>query len=115
MGYHTPGVVHICAWEDGLWWHDTDLDFYEERRDIVERLGVISEKRGGRLILKWTESHARAFQLLHILLHELGHHHDRMTTTSQREAARGEPYAEHYARKHGEAVWDRYLATFGLD
>jgi hypothetical protein len=48
------------------------------------------------------------------LLHELGHHHDRMTTRSRRVGCRGEGYAEGYAWEYERLVWDRYLATFGL-
>ena len=38
-----------------------------------------------------------AYQLLHILLHELGHHHDRLTTKPMGQPNTGEPYAEAYA------------------
>lgn len=62
-----------------------------------------------------TDSQARAYQLLHIFLHELGHHHDRMTTKRQLSTSRGEPYAEAYARRHEGLIWDRYLKVFGLD
>jgi hypothetical protein len=50
---------------------------------------------------------------MHVLLHELGHHHDRITTRSQRDAARGESYAEAYAMRYVEALWHRYFSEFG--
>jgi hypothetical protein len=53
----------------------------------------------GHVELRFTEGQARAYQLLHILPHELGHHHDRITTRSRRRSARGEPYAEAYANR----------------
>ena len=62
----------------------------------------------------WTEAQARAFQLLHILPHELGHHHDRMTTRTRRYAARGEPYAEEYANRVLDDVWPAYISRFGI-
>ena len=62
-----------------------------------------------------TEGQARAFQLLHVLLHELGHHHDHMTTRSRRSAARGEWFAENYASQYEAQVWNDYLRRFGLD
>jgi hypothetical protein len=65
--------------------------------------------------LEWTESQARACQLLHVLLHELGHHHDRMTNRSKTRAARGEPYAERYALRYEAGIWDAYLQEFGLE
>ena len=61
----------------------------------------------------FTESTARAFQLLHILLHELGHHHDLITTRSRRKASRGEKYAEGYALLHSALILDRYVEKFG--
>jgi hypothetical protein len=79
-----------------------------------ELLEVVVEKRGDRLVTKWTEGQARGFQLLHVLLHEFGHHHDRMTTRSRQSAARGEWFAEEYARRHEERIWDEYLRRFDL-
>ena len=84
-GWHDLGTVAVCAWDEGLWqW--VEPEFFDEHRDILVRLGVPAERgavRGEEAVhLLWTEATARAFQLLHILLHELGHHHDRMTTRS---------------------------------
>jgi hypothetical protein len=62
----------------------------------------------------FTESTARAHQLLATLLHELGHHHDRITTKSKIRASRGEGYAESYAKKYANQIWERYIETFGL-
>ena len=62
---------------------------------------------------EFTEAQARAYQLLHILLHELGHHHDRMTTKPKVRASRGEPYAEAYALQYEARIWDRYQEAFG--
>ncbi len=112
MGWCSPGTVAICAWEAELWWEEADRDFVESHRDVLERLGVAIEQKGGNLVVKWTEPQARAFQLLHIFLHELGHHHDRMTTRSRRSAARGESFAETYADRYASRIWDEYLARF---
>ena len=67
----------------------------DAHREILDWLEV---ECGGTEV-RWMESQARAFQLLHILPHELGHHHDCMTTRTQRYAASGEPYAEAYANR----------------
>ncbi len=110
-GYHVPGVVHICAWEAELW-RTTSKGYYEDHKDIFERIGVTSEEtEEGDYLCKFDTSAVRAYQLLHILLHELGHHHDRMTTRSQRRASRGESYAEEYARQYDIAIWQQYLQT----
>ena len=65
-------------------------------------------------LCKFTEAQVRGFQLLDVLLHELGHHHDRMTTRSQRGAERGEAYAEAYAVQYESLIWDQYLRKFPL-
>ena len=62
------------------------------------------EPRDGGLVAKWTEDTVRAYQRLDVLLHELGHHHDRMSTRRQREIARGEPYAECYAELYADRI-----------
>ena len=113
-GWHEPGVVHVCAWESGLW-RETSQGYYDDHKDIFERIGVISEDLGdGFHLCKFDEPAVRAYQLLHILLHELGHHHDRMTTRLQKRASRGEKYAEEYARLHEAAIWQAYQKQFGL-
>ena len=64
--------------------------------------------------VRWTEAQARAFLLLHTLPHELGHHHDAMTPRNPGEPHRGEPYAEAYARRALDALWEPYTRQFGL-
>ena len=63
---------------------------------------------------QFNTAQVRAYQLLHVFLHELGHHHDRITTKSRAETARGENYAEQYAFKHEALIWERYIERFGL-
>jgi hypothetical protein len=110
MGWCWSGVVAVCDWEAGLWWDDADPAWMDEHRELLERLEV--EIAGPEV--RWTEAQARAFQLLHILPHELGHHHDRITTRTRRYAARGEPYAEAYALKVLDDVWPAYITRFGI-
>jgi hypothetical protein len=113
-GWHTPGVVAVCAWEEDLWHeYKPDTDFYDAHAPIFERLGVPSKPlKNGNIQWQFDENSVRAYQLLHILLHELGHHHDRITTRSQVSAARGEPYAEAYALEHEAKIWDDYWRVF---
>ncbi len=111
-GWYIEGVVGVCAWERGLW-RLHPRHYYHENKAVFQRLGVACQPRGERVLCKFTESQARAYQLLNILLHELGHHHDRITTRSQLECSRGEPYAEEYALRYEPIVWRRYLEAFG--
>jgi hypothetical protein len=113
-GWHTAGVVAVCAWERDLW-QETENWFHEDHQAVLDKIGVPSEPTDdGYVLIKWTESTIHAYQLTHILLHELGHHHDRMTTRSRRRAARGEGYAEQYALQYADRIWERYLTDFGL-
>lgn len=113
-GYHVPGVVHVCAWEAEMW-REYPSWYYEEHRDIFARLGVACEETvDGYFECRFDENAVRGYQLLHILLHELGHHHDRMTTRTRKESSRGEKYAEEYARDYEASIWQAYQKAFGL-
>lgn len=111
-GWHLPGVVAVCAWDADLW-VDYRWDFYEDHKPIFNRLGVPAEPIENGYLCQFTEDTARAYQLLYILTHELGHHHDRMTTHSKRCASRGESYAEQYALRYEKQIWARYVEAFG--
>ena len=72
-GFHVPGVVAVCAWERDLWREITD-DHYAKHREVFARLNVEIKETEFGVLCKFDEPSARAYQLLHILLHELGHH-----------------------------------------
>ena len=112
-GYHRSGVVHVCAWYKDFWL-TLSRGGYEQEREFLEKVGVPIEQVEDQFLCKFTESTARAHQLLVTLLHELGHHHDRMTSKRKYFPIRGEAYAEEYARNYAEVIWDKYLDTFGF-
>jgi hypothetical protein len=47
-------------------------------------------------------------------LYELGRHHDRMTTRSQKQSCRGEPFAEEYAVQYEARIWDAFTRAFAF-
>ena len=129
--YGPPGLIGICAWDHDLWWDIIEESWLDEHRPVLELLNVerrlLSEEEERELLglfagsfddrsfeLRWTAVQARAFQLLHILPHELGHHHDRITTSGKRRPQRGESYAENYANHVLGEVWPAYTRTFGV-
>ena len=114
MGWHSRGVVAVCAWERRLW-QEWNSDFVEWHREPLNRLGVPIDRPDacGLTRCHFTEHTARGFQLLHILLHELGHHHDRMTTRSRLRPGRGEMYAEEYSMEYASRIYERYFEEFG--
>jgi hypothetical protein len=113
-GYYRRGELAICAWESELWWEDLSKSWYRQHAELLERLDVAVRKVGSRWVAEWTEDQARAYQLLHVFLHELGHHHDRMTTRSGRHVSRGEAYAESFAFELEEQMWDDFVRVFPL-
>jgi hypothetical protein len=112
--YHEDGVIGLCAWPRGLW-VELPHHFHEENAGVLSRLGVDCTLRKKGVLARFTEGQARAFMLLNIFLHELGHHHDRMTTASRRYASRGEVYAEDYALHYEHEISDAYMRRFSLD
>ena len=112
LGWYGWRIAAVCAWERELA-GECSVAFVSEHEAVLERLEVpVEKRRRGSRWVGWTERSVRDFQLLHVLLHELGHHHDRMTTASQLRAARGEDYAESYALRHAEEIWARYGRVF---
>jgi hypothetical protein len=112
-GWHNNGIIGICAWERDLWRATTRKNF-EDHSELFERLEVPCERRGDSWLLKFTGAKVKAYQLLHVLPHELGHHRDRVTTRSRRRACRGEGFAERYAFECEDRIWDRYMQVFGF-
>ena len=110
-GYHSPGVVHLCAWPQEI-----ELSYFPAPkfdRPLLDKLRVHFENLGDETVALFTLDTARAFMLLDVFLHEIGHHHDAITNRSKR-VARGEPYAEAYALKYGDLVWERFTRHFPL-
>jgi hypothetical protein len=114
FGFHIPGAIHICAWDREMWITVTAA-YYGKSAEFLGRLGVPCEPDGSDgFLCKFNEATARAHQLLGTFLHELGHHHDRITTKSKIRASRGEPYAEAYARAYEARIWRAYQQVFEL-
>ncbi len=111
--YNYLGIIALCAWERDLW-KLGHKSYYVEHQSLFQRLGIPCERRGQDYLCKFTVGTARAYQLLHVFLHELGHHNDLMTSRSQNQCGRGVSYAEDWAFKYEAIVWDRYLEKFGL-
>jgi len=111
-GYHVPGVLHICAWEEDLW-QDWPRKFAQDNVSLLERLRVpTQELSDGQVRCFFSEENAKAFQLLDVFLHELGHHRDRMTTKHGERTARGEEFAERFALEYEAMIFPRYVKVF---
>lgn len=115
FGYHTStyGVIEICAWPREMW-IETTRCFIDEHEAILKKLDVPYVKQNDYWISQFDAPKIRAFQLLHIFLHELGHHYDKITTKRKENSSRGEGYAEEYANTYTEIIWSSFLERFSL-
>ena len=104
-------AIHLNAWMQDLW-VDWYVDYFKEHQFIVERLGVATEACGDIVTCRFTEEQARAFMLLHVFLHELGHHFDR-AHQKHWGTTKGEVYAENFANRLFELIYSDYVQTFG--
>jgi hypothetical protein len=120
--YDHRGILYLCSWDEDLFW-ECEPEFFEAHEPTLQRLGVPSDELlAGVIPLYFDERSARAFQLVHIFLHELGHHRDRMTADPKlrRELGRQgvvldgvEEFAESWALRMEAIVWPRYKEFFG--
>jgi hypothetical protein len=106
------GSIEIPAW-DGDLWTVFPLEHFEEHRALFARLAVASELKDGGIECRFTRPQAKAFLLLHVFLHELGHHVDRMQSKQQDSSRRGESFAEQYANTVSTLIWSDYVSVFG--
>jgi hypothetical protein len=113
-GWQRRGVVAVSAWPINQTMEYEGWYFRAHER-IFAQLGIPSRALGDdEFECEFNDSTIRAYQLLHILLHELGHHHDLMTTRSKRRSSRGERFAERYAIEYADRIWESYLNEFGM-
>lgn len=81
-------------------------------QDIFDTLGVACERQEGWVTCRFTEAQARAFMLLHVFMHELGHHYDHIQQ-KHLDVSKGEDYAETFATSRFGQLFPTYVRTFG--
>ena len=116
------GIIWITAWKDELWRELSD-EYFIEHKWLLDRLEVINERlvdvvdETQEEIISWrcyfNEAQAKAFTLMHVFLHELGHHVDKMRSKKQDTCKGGENFAEGFANKLFNQIWPSYLQRFG--
>ena len=111
--YHIEetGAIFLHAWPEALWM-DLANDYYVKHKLIFETLGVSHDVLKDVVTCRFTEAQARAFMLLHVFMHELGHHFDRIHQ-KHRHTSKGEDYAERFAVSHFTQLFPRYVEAFG--
>ena len=111
--YHREetGAIFLHAWPEDLWM-ELNTSYFDAHRTIFERLGVSYDRLEECVVCRFTEAQARAFMLLHVFVHELGHHYDR-TNQKHLGASKGEDYAEKFATSRFEQLFPEYVRVFG--
>lgn len=111
--YHEKtAIIWLSAWPKEMW-VEFDEDYFLEHKWCFELFGVVFEKQKKYWFCYFTEKQAKAFMLLHIFLHELGHHVDKMRSKNQRVVLSGEQFAEKYANEKFKEIWPLYVKKFG--
>ena len=112
--YHREetGAIFLNAWPEDLW-IELNIWYFDAHREIFLRLGVSHDRAEKTVMCRFTEAQARAFTLLHVFMHELGHHHDRLHQ-KHRDSTRGEDYAERFANNRFEQLYPVYIEVFSV-
>lgn len=109
--YNNAGIIKIDAWPR------SGEHFVPERKKwLVEQLGFdapVQDASGRDGTLLFSRDQARAFLLMGTFLHELGHHLDRVTTRSKKDASNGEPFAIEYELRMQRELWSVFVEEFG--
>jgi hypothetical protein len=112
--YHREktGAIFLHAWPDDLW-VELSMNYFDEHLEIFKRLEISHDRGEKHVSVRFTEAQARAFMLLHVFLHELGHHHDRLLQKRKNDSGRGEEYAERFAMNRFNDMFPNYMQVFG--
>jgi hypothetical protein len=111
--YHREetGGIFLAAWPDDLW-IEVSVPYFEAHSDIFARFGVSHDQLEDGVMCRFTEAQAHAFMLLHVFMHELGHHHDKLHQ-KHLGASKGEDYAERFATSRFDQLFPAYVRVFG--
>ena len=110
--YHREetGGIYLCAWPDSLWvtWDRAHFDYHPQ----LQELGVASEVKDKTVECRFTLAQARAFLLLHVFVHELGHHWQSINRRHH-STKLDEDFAECFANVRWPELHSRYVQVFG--
>ena len=111
--YHRDdtGAIYLHAWDQDLW-VELSPKYFQDHAEVFGELGVSSNATETGVICRFTEDQARAFMLLHIFMHELGHHHH-FLRMKHRSTKLDEDYAERFATARFHTLMPAYVKAFG--
>jgi len=105
------GAIYLHAWREDLWTNLT-VSYFDYHQHIFDRFCVSFDRQEDCVTCRFTEAQARAFMLLHIFMHELGHHYHR-TNQKHLGSNKGEDYAERFATSRFQQLFPAYVRVFG--
>lgn len=106
--------IELSAWPSDLW-IPMDSGYVEAHLPIFKSLGLSfdpADKETETVLCRFTTTQAKAFSLLHIFLHELGHH-AHQKRLRHRSSNFDEGFAERFANERTHHMFDAYVKAFG--
>ena len=115
LGCYSHSVITLTAWDNDIIWENCRSKFVREHHKTLELLNIPYEQIDkDHYRVEFTVNSAKAFMLIHIFMHELGHHLDRMTSRRQEYCGRGEEFAENWALIHEAEMYERYCRYYRI-
>ena len=105
------GSIYLHAWREDLW-IDLTVPYFDYHQHIFDRFSVSYDRQEDCVTCRFTEAQAQAFMLLHIFMHELGHHYDRIHQ-KHLDSSKGEDYAERFATSRFDQLFPSFVQVFG--
>ena len=111
--YHREetGAIFLHAWHEDMW-TDLTTSYFDSHQQIFDALGLSYDRGVNNVTCRFTEAQARAFMLVHVFMHELGHHYDRIHQKHM-DSSKGEDHAEKFATVRFERLFPLYVQVFG--
>lgn len=101
-------AIRLASWPTDLWL-EKEPHWVREHAEVLAELCVAREVTSDSAVrCFFTPASARAYMLLHVFLHELGHHHDHLIGRGVDELP-----PERFAAEHARALWAPYMRAFG--
>jgi hypothetical protein len=105
------GRIWLYAWEKNLW-SEVCKDWLTDHRHILDAIGATYFIKLDSAICRLTVAQARAFSLLHVFMHEVGHHRDFLRRRGY-SLPNCEWVAEEFANNLFQTLLPRYVERFG--
>lgn len=104
-------TIELCAWTKDIW-APMSIRYFRQHQPYIDALGVTYSLGESPILCRFTMAQARAFSLLHVFMHELGHHQDWKRRRGGRMKGL-EAYADEFALRYFDLLLPLYREKFG--